>query len=89
LLWKDVGISAEQRSELQEHFPGQVIVALGDQGAMALLETFELDAKQPLDAGRIYLVDPLGHLMMSYEPGDEPRGMIKDLERLLKYSGLG
>jgi hypothetical protein len=27
--------------------------------------------------------------MMSYEPGDEPRGMIKDLERLLKYSGLG
>ena len=89
LLWKDVGISAEQRSELQEHFPGQVIVALGDQGAMALLETFELDAKQPLDAGRIYVVDPLGHLMMSYEPGDEPRGMIKDLERLLKYSGLG
>jgi len=27
--------------------------------------------------------------MMKYEPGEEPRGMIKDLEKLLKYSGLG
>ena len=89
LLWKDEGISAEQRSELQEHFPGQVIVPLSDPGSPALLKTFVLDAKQPLDAGRVYLVDPLGHLMMSYEPEDEPRGMIKDLERLLKYSGLG
>lgn len=89
LLWKDEGISNEKRLELQEHFPGQVIVALGDQGAPALLKTFVLDAKQPLDAGRVYLVDPLGYLMMSYEPDDEPKGMIKDLERLLKYSGLG
>jgi cytochrome oxidase Cu insertion factor (SCO1/SenC/PrrC family) len=89
LLWKDEGISSEQRLELQEHFPGQVIVPLSDQASPGLLKTFVLDAKQPLDAGRVYLVDPLGHLMMSYEPEDEPRGMIKDLERLLKYSGLG
>ena len=89
LLWNDEGISAEERSELQTHFPGQVIVPLSDQGSPALMETFVLDAKQPPAAGRVYLVDPLGHLMMSYEPGDEPRGMIKDLERLLKYSGLG
>ena len=89
LLWQDEGISAEKRVELQEHFPGQVIVPLSAQRSPALLKTFELDAEQPLDAGRIYLVDPLGHLMMNYEPEDEPRGMIKDLERLLKYSGLG
>jgi len=89
LLWNDEGISAEERSELQTHFPGQVIVPLSDQGSAALLQTFVLDAEQPLDAGRVYLVDPLGHLMMSYEADDEPRGMIKDLERLLKYSGLG
>jgi hypothetical protein len=89
LLWNDAGLSDQQRSELQEHFPGQVIVALSEQELPALLETFALDAKQPLDAGRVYFVDPLGNLMMSYEPEDEPRGMIKDLERLLKYSGLG
>ena len=54
-----------------------------------LLEVFDIDERLALEAGRIYLVDPLGNLMMSYQPEDEPRGMIKDLERLLKYSGLG
>ena len=89
MLWQDEGISAEQRSELQEHFPGQVIVPLSAQESPALLKEFALDGREPLRAGRIYLVDPLGHLMMSYEPEDEPRGMIKDLERLLKYSSFG
>jgi hypothetical protein len=37
----------------------------------------------------IYLVDPLGNLMMRY-PGDaDPAGLIKDLERLMKYSSIG
>ena len=37
----------------------------------------------------IYLVDPLGNLMMRF-PGDpDPAKMIKDLERLLKYSRFG
>jgi cytochrome oxidase Cu insertion factor (SCO1/SenC/PrrC family) len=40
-------------------------------------------------AEHIYLVDPLGNLMMRY-PGDpEPAKMIKDLERLLKVSRVG
>lgn len=38
---------------------------------------------------RIYIVDPLGNLMMFY-PGDaEPSGVKKDLERLLKVSQIG
>lgn len=37
----------------------------------------------------IYLVDPLGNLMMRY-PGDaDPARLIKDLERLMKYSSIG
>ena len=39
--------------------------------------------------GRIYLVDPLGLVMLRYPPSPEPRRMIKDLERLLKYSRTG
>ncbi len=40
-------------------------------------------------AASIYLVDPLGNLMMRF-PGDpEPAKMIKDLQRLLKYSRFG
>lgn len=37
----------------------------------------------------IYLVDPLGNLMMRYPADPEPARMIKDLERLLKVSRIG
>lgn len=35
---------------------------------------------------RIYLIDPIGQLMMRYPPQADPGGMIKDLRRLLKVS---
>lgn len=37
----------------------------------------------------IYLVDPLGNLMMRFPKDPDPARMIKDLQRLLKYSGFG
>ena len=37
----------------------------------------------------IYLVDPLGNLMMRFPAEADPPKMIKDLERLLKYSRFG
>ncbi|HUQ74604.1 MAG TPA: cytochrome C oxidase subunit I [Burkholderiales bacterium] len=37
----------------------------------------------------IYLVDPLGNLMMRFPSDPEPAKMIKDLQRLLKYSRFG
>lgn len=39
--------------------------------------------------GHIYLVDPLGNLMMSYPRDVKPAGLQKDLRRLLKYSRIG
>jgi hypothetical protein len=37
-------------------------------------------------ADHIYLVDPLGNLMMRYPRDADPRRMVKDLARLLKHS---
>jgi cytochrome oxidase Cu insertion factor (SCO1/SenC/PrrC family) len=37
----------------------------------------------------IYLIDPLGNLMMRYPRDPDPRLMIKDLARLLKASQVG
>jgi cytochrome oxidase Cu insertion factor (SCO1/SenC/PrrC family) len=39
-------------------------------------------------ASDIYLVDPLGNLMMRYPRDPEPTKMIKDLQRLLRYSRI-
>lgn len=37
----------------------------------------------------IYLLDPLGNLLMRYPAGGEPRGMLEDLRRLLRLSKIG
>jgi len=38
---------------------------------------------------KIYLIDPLGNLMMSYSKDATAKGMQKDLKRLLKVSKIG
>jgi hypothetical protein len=43
----------------------------------------------PAAADRIYLIDPLGNLMMSYAPGAQPKGLLTDLKRLLGLSHVG
>jgi cytochrome oxidase Cu insertion factor (SCO1/SenC/PrrC family) len=41
------------------------------------------------DRAHIYLVDPLGNVMMRWPSNPEPRRMLQDLERLLKASQVG
>lgn len=45
----------------------------------------------PLGAGadRLYLVDPLGNLVLAYPREPDIKGLAKDLERLLKASRIG
>jgi hypothetical protein len=45
-------------------------------------------ADSPLSA-HIYLVDPLGNLMLRFPRDPDPTRMLKDLKRLLKVSGFG
>ena len=47
------------------------------------------DAGHSGAADRVYLVDPLGNLMMWYPPGAPPKGMLEDLKRLLGLSHVG
>jgi cytochrome oxidase Cu insertion factor (SCO1/SenC/PrrC family) len=37
----------------------------------------------------IYLIDPLGNLMMFYDAGANPKGMLEDMKRLLGLSHIG
>ena len=47
-----------------------------------------LPAERPL-AEYIYIIDPLGNLVLRYGPDAEPGKMIKDLTRLLNTSRIG
>jgi hypothetical protein len=49
----------------------------------------QLVAALPHGAGDIYIVDPLGNLMMAYDAGAPPKGLLEDMKRLLKLSHIG
>jgi hypothetical protein len=61
-----------------------------------LIVVGESDAALPLRAllpgagsDRVYLIDPLGNLMMWYAPGSGPRDIVSDLKRVLGVSHVG
>jgi hypothetical protein len=41
------------------------------------------------EAPPVFLIDPLGNLMMSYAAGAKAKGMLEDLKRLLRLSSIG
>lgn len=65
------------RAELAAAIEGTRIAATGVEGFPG----------NPVD--HIYLVDPLGNLMMRFPRDPDPSRMLKDLQRLLKYSRIG
>jgi hypothetical protein len=53
--------------------------------AAALLAQFPEGAR----AQSLYVVDPLGNLMMSYDASGDPHGLLLDLRMLLRLSHIG
>jgi hypothetical protein len=41
------------------------------------------------NSNRVYLIDPLGNLMMFYAPEAPAKGMLEDMKRLLRLSQIG
>ena len=69
-------------AQLAEAWPGQSFIV-----NFTGLDAFRLAAgDDPLAAGRLYLVDPRGYLMMSYAADADPQNIISDLKRLVRYS---
>ena len=52
-------------------------------------ERFSVEGSIPPEADRIYLLDPLGYLMMSYPRAIDPNDIRKDLARLMRVSRVG
>ena len=60
--------------------PGLRVVRAADSEALRVLPA------QSTPAAHIYVVDPLGNLMMRFPENVDPRRMLKDLSRLLRHS---
>jgi cytochrome oxidase Cu insertion factor (SCO1/SenC/PrrC family) len=89
MVLTDTRALAALRGRLKE-YPDTTVFTGPREAVLRLAREFELPAGSAL-AGmhRIYLVDPLGNLMMSYTAGVDPSGVRKDLARLLRYSQVG
>jgi cytochrome oxidase Cu insertion factor (SCO1/SenC/PrrC family) len=72
----------------QEH-KDMAVVLLSAVQAAGLEPRFRIDETPVRHARRVYIVDPLGNLMMYYQPDADARGMLRDLQKLLKYSKIG
>lgn len=65
-------------------------VAAAVRKGILLLDGFDPAAYPAAAAdGSLFLIDPLGNLMMRYPPGSTSEGIAGDLKRLLRYSRIG
>jgi cytochrome oxidase Cu insertion factor (SCO1/SenC/PrrC family) len=71
---------------LRQEYEGTWLLSGAPELMQALLRELE-PAAAPAD--KIYLIDPLGNLMMYYPADANPKGILKDLTRLLKISQIG
>lgn len=79
-LITDEGVVAEQ---ITSDFVGTWQLRAGGNELLA-----RLPAERPID-DYIYLIDPLGNIVLRYAREADPGRMIKDLTRLLKTSRIG
>lgn len=75
--------AAQPQDKLIEAIDGMHVVKAEGSATLAVF------IREPARARAIYLVDPLGQLMMRYPDEPDPKKMIKDFQRLMKYSRLG
>lgn len=81
---------ANELPDLLVNYAGQQVINTDLLDTNALLDKFRLTSSDnPLEAGRIYIIDPLGNLMMSFEPDANPRDIMQDLKKLLRASRIG
>lgn len=70
-------------------YPDMHVWTGGGSELTALAQSFGVPDEKLAEKQGIYLIDPLGNVMMRYAPGADPAGMRKDIVRLLKYSWVG
>ncbi|QBQ53724.1 SCO family protein [Nitrosococcus wardiae] len=89
-LWvvNDVG-SLSESDWLEEQHPDLLIASEGEK-KKGFIDQFVLPkVPDPLAAQRVYIVDPIGNIVITYPPEEAPEHILKDLKRLLFVSQIG
>jgi hypothetical protein len=81
--------TSQDVAAIQEAYPELLIVNQPKVEISALSAQFQINETPAMSANRIYLIDPLGNLMMSFAPTTDAALIRKDITRLMKYSWAG
>jgi hypothetical protein len=68
----------------REH-PGLHVFDASGAAAASLLSVFPIEEREQ----SLFIVDPLGNLMMRYDVRQNPKGLLQDLKKLLSLSHIG
>ena len=74
---------------LEKEYSKMETALFSDAQAQQMAADFLIEGVSMEGAERVYIIDPLGNLMMYYPADADPGGMLKDLKKLLKYSKIG
>ncbi len=74
-----------ERAFLATEYPGLITVDAAEESAAALLREFPRAAP----VSELYIVDPLGNLMLRFDLGKDQKGLLQDLKKLLTLSQIG
>jgi len=73
------------REFLEREHPGLVVIDATGPEAQELLGAFPRTEQ----AHSLFIIDPLGNLVMRYDTQDDPKGLLTDLKKLLRLSHIG
>jgi cytochrome oxidase Cu insertion factor (SCO1/SenC/PrrC family) len=81
--------STQDVASIKRDYPDMIIINQPIENIAKLSQQFQVNNEDVSTSNRLYLVDPLGHLMMSYQPSIPLANVRKDLSRLLRFSWAG
>lgn len=81
--------STQDVASIKHDYPDMIIINQPIENIAILSQQFQVNNEDISTSNRLYLVDPLGHLMMSYQPSIPLTNVRKDLSRLLRFSWAG
>jgi hypothetical protein len=76
-------------ASIKHDYPDLIIINQPASNIASFSEQFQVNGESAMASNRLYLVDPLGHLMMSYQSKVPLSDVRKDITRLLRYSWAG
>ena len=74
---------------IKSTYPDMLIINQPGEVINNMAQQFNIGEENALQSGRLYLIDPLGYIMMSYPQTTKAADIRKDMVRLLKSSWAG